>query len=329
MSILVSPRFFLAVLFLLFIENICLADCYITWSCGSSWQCAQLYGGSSGRRGPLPSCTGWVKQDADLACTCAPTTGATSSPATGDAAAQFGKQMGDLVWKSLTTPDQPKTAEQIEAERQAEILQQQRAAERQAKIQNYLNNEALKQQQKNAALDKEADDSLTLLDHKPPTMPDDELLSSKNDKAEPSTCTAELRGLSNDLNSFAAEARVEGVQFAASDVWKTSSQAAGKIGMKQYAEDYKILKGQVTKVKEQADSISEIKDCIAKGCSLFELSKKYNREIQEWVKGLGTQSLHDAADRVDKAAAFYRDYTTRLEQHNEKIINGVAKCIAN
>ena len=321
-----------------FSTSLCFADCYITWNCGSSWQCAQLYGASSGRRGPLASCAGWVKQDADQACTCGPTTGVVGAPAGGDPATELGHQMGNMLWQKLTTPEPPKSAEQIEADRQAELLRQQQEAERQAKIQKYLSDEAAKQQQKNAALDQEAQDSMSLLDHKPApaaTMSDDELLGAPNDRPAPSLCTDELHGLSNDLNAFADEAQKEGVKFAVDDGFKTTrasmgDAAAGKIGMRQYAKDYKTLKADVDKVKKQADSIAEVKKCVdTKGCSLIDLSEKVNRELREWVKSLGTQGLQEAADRVDKAAAFYQDYTKRLEQHNEKITNGAAKCLAN
>lgn len=47
------------------------ADCWVTWNCGSSRQCAQVYGGrASGRNGPFPSCSGWQKRDLHSNCTC-------------------------------------------------------------------------------------------------------------------------------------------------------------------------------------------------------------------------------------------------------------------
>ena len=124
-------------------------------------------------------------------------------------------------------------------------------------------------------------------------MSDDELMASNKTYA-PSLCTEELQNISNDLNSFASEAEKEGLQFTANDALKTTRQsldslksgakdaAASKLGIKQYADDYKILKGEVDKVKKEADDMAEIKKCIAtSGCSLIELSKKYDREFKE------------------------------------------------
>jgi hypothetical protein len=245
----------------------------------------------------------------------------------------------------LTAPAEPKTPEQIEAERQAQIQREQREAERQAKIQKYLDDETIKTQQKDASLDREAQDSLSLLGHKasaPPTMSDEELLRSNNDATAPSLCADELRALDSELNSFAAEAQNEGLKFTVEDALKTTRQSlkaagsaakdsgAGKLGMKQYADDYKILKAEVDKVKKEGDYIIEIKKCLdTKGCSLIQLGKRYDQEFKDWIKGLSAQGVHEASDRVDKAAKFYQGYTKRLEQHNENIINGAAKCISN
>jgi len=245
-----------------------------------------------------------------------------------DVATQLGTQLGNAVFKAMTTP---KTPEELEAERQAQILRQQQEAERQAKIQKYLDAEAQKQKEKNTALDREAQDEMSLLDHKNVALSDDELLASDKSGPAPSLCVNELEGMSNDLNAFASEARREGVQFAVDDVMKTARRGAGdKLTTNQYAADYRTIKSEVDKVKKEADYISEIQKCIGtKGCSLIELSKKYDQEFKDWVKGLSSQGVHEAADRVDKAATFYQDYAKRLEQHNEKIINGAAKCISN
>jgi hypothetical protein len=319
---------FIALFVGLFSATISNAGCYVTWNCGSSGQCAQLYGSSSGRRGPFASCSGYVQRDMVSSCSCSSTP---SLPAGGDPAVQLGtqigNQLGDLFIQSLTP--QPKTPEQLEAERQAEIERQRREAKRQAKIQKYLDEQALKKQQKEADLDREAKDSLSLLDHKPAavTMSDAELLGSNKGMA-PSLCTEELRGISNDLNAFGAEAKAEGLKFTVSDAVRATG--VGKVSTGQFQEDYKTLKGEIEKVKKEADGLAEIKKCVeTKGCSLIALSKKYDQDFKEWLKGLSTQGLHEAADRVDKAAAFYTDYTKRLEQHNEKIMNGAVKCLAN
>ena len=153
---------FPAFVFALLITNISFADCYVTWNCGGSSGCAQVYGASSGRRGPFASCAGYVQRDMASTCSCSGA-GAVGMPTSSDPAAAIGTQMGNLLWDALTAPAQPKTPEQIEAERQAELLRQQREAERQAKIQKYLNEEADKLQKKNENLDKEAQDSLSLL----------------------------------------------------------------------------------------------------------------------------------------------------------------------
>ena len=335
---------FTAVASVLFSANLSFADCYLTWNCGGSSQCASLYGGSSGRRGPFASCDGFVKQDNVGSCSCS-AGGNMNLPTGSDPAVVLGTAAGNLLWQVITAPAQPKTPEQIEAERQAEILRQQREAERQAKIQKYLNDEASKLQQKNENLDNEAQDSLSLLDRKssvPVAMSDAELLGSSKGAYAPSLCTKELQELSSNLKSFGDEAQSKGYQFAADDALKTTRQslhsvnnaakdaAASKLGMKEYADEYKILKAEIDRVKKDADNLAEIKKCIdTRGCSLIELSKKYDKEFKEWLKSFGTQGLHEAADRVDKASAFYRDYMNRIEQHNEKIINGATKCLAN
>jgi len=335
---------FVALLFSLFWATVSHADCYVTWNCGSSAACASLYGSYSGQRGPFSSCSDFVRRDQVSSCSCSAS--APSLPAGGDPAVQLGtqlgNQLGDLFIQSLTP--QPKSPAQLEAERQAEIERQRREAERQAKIQKYLDDQAAQKKQKDADLDREAQDSLSLLDHKPAavvTMSDDELLGTNKNMA-PSLCTEELRGLSNDLESFGKEAQNEGMQFTVDDALKTTRQslaaagnaaadsAAAKIGMKQYADDYKILKAEAERVKKEADGLYEIKKCVeTKGCSLIELSKKFDQDFKEYLKSLSTQGLHEAADRVDKAAAFYTNYVHRLEQHNEKIVNGAAKCLAN
>jgi len=330
-------------LLILLSANISFADCYVSWNCGGSSQCAQAYGGSSGQR-PVASCSGWVRQDAVSSCSCSASGGA-SIPTSADPSVVIGTQLGNMLYDVLTAPAQPKTPEQIEAERQAEIARQQREAERQAKIQTYLNGEAAKQQKKNADLDKEAQDSMSLLDPKPAAsvaMSDQDLLASDQETYAPKVCTEELQGLSDDLNSFANEAQKEGLQLTVNDALKTTRQsldslksgaadaAASKLGVKQYTDDYKVLKTEVDKIKKDLGYMVEIKKCVStKGCSLIELNKKYNEEFKEWLKGLSTQGIHEAADRVDKAAAFYRDYTKRLEQRNEKIMNGAVKCLGN
>lgn len=331
-----------AVLCTSFFASFASADCYVTWNCGGNAQCAQAYGSYSGQRGPFASCSGYVQQDSVSSCTCGAATGAPALPAGGDPATVIGTQLGNMLFNVMTAPAQPKTPAQIEAERQAEIQRQQREAERQAKIQKYLNDEAEKKRQKDAALDKEAEDSLSLLDHKPAAMSDADLLAPSKNAYAPSLCTDELRGLNSDLDSFVAEAKKEGMQFTVDDALKNTRRslaaagnaakdsAASKIGMKDYADDYNVLKREVDKVKKEADYISEVEKCVeTKGCSLMKLSEKYNQDLKEWVKGLATQGLHEAADRVDKAGAFYKDYTNRLEQHNERIVNGAAKCLAN
>ncbi len=336
---------FPAVSVVLLTAEVGVANCYVTWNCGSSSPCAQLYGASSGKRGPFASCDGWVRRDQVSNCSCSAAEGGANVPTSDDPASALGTALGNLLWDTLTAPAQPKTPEQILAERQAEILRQQRQAESQAKIQKYLNDEAAKKQKKDADLDKEARDSLSLLDHGaavPVAMSDEDLMSSSKNKYAPSACTEELQGLSSDLESFVDEAQREGLHFAANDALKTTRQsldsmkgaakdaAASKLGLKQFAYDYKILKTEVDSMKKDADNFLEIKKCIeTKGCSLIELSRKYDQEFKEWLKGLSTQGIHEATDRVDKASAFYRDYTKRLTRRNDKIINGAAKCLAN
>jgi hypothetical protein len=145
------------------IPNIAFADCYVTWNCGGSSQCAQLYGGSSGRRGPFPSCAGYVQRDAVSSCSCgAGGGGAVALPPSGDPATAIGTALGNMLFDALTSPSQPKTPEQIEAERQAELAREQAERERQQKIQNYVDEEARKKREKDAALDKEAEDALLL-----------------------------------------------------------------------------------------------------------------------------------------------------------------------
>jgi len=46
-----------------------LADCYVTWNCGSA-ACAQVYGSASGRRGPFASCADFQQVDNVGHCSC-------------------------------------------------------------------------------------------------------------------------------------------------------------------------------------------------------------------------------------------------------------------
>ena len=291
---------FEAVLSASLFASVAYADCYVTWNCGGSAQCAQLYGSYSGRRGPFASCASFVQRDSVSSCTCGAATGAPALPAGGDPATVIGNQLGNMLFDVMTAPAQPKTPEQIEAERQAEIQRQQYEAERQSKIQKYLNEEAEKKRQKDAALDKEAQDSLSLLDHKrtaPAVMSDEDLLASSKNANAPNLCTDELRGLNSDLNSFVTEAKNEGMQFTVDDALKDTRQsldaagnaakdsAASKIGMKEYVDDYKVLKGEVDKVKKEADYILDVKKCVdTKGCSLIKLSEKYNQELRNGLR---------------------------------------------
>ena len=45
------------------------SDCYVTWDCNGSAQCAQVYGASSGSRS-VDSCAGFIQRDQVSQCTC-------------------------------------------------------------------------------------------------------------------------------------------------------------------------------------------------------------------------------------------------------------------
>jgi hypothetical protein len=113
--------------------------------------------------------------------------GGASAPSVpvGNTPAQMMNQMGqDMIMQGvqqLLNPT-PKTPEQLEAERQAELARQAAEAARQKRIQDYLAEEARKKRERDDALDAEAKQSLALLPRASgadASLSDDDLLHPK------------------------------------------------------------------------------------------------------------------------------------------------------
>ncbi len=160
------------------------AECYVTWNCGSSRQCAQLYGAASGRNGPFQSCSGFVQRDMASRCSCESSGGGVALPSN-DPATALGTALGNALADAIFAPPTPKTPEQIEQERQADLARQKAEAERQQKIREYEEAQARAKKEKEAQLDREAQDSLALLGASAKSnLSDEELLaqSKKNNE---------------------------------------------------------------------------------------------------------------------------------------------------
>lgn len=173
-------------LFLLVVPRAAFAACYVTWNCGGSGGCAQLYGAASGRNGPFASCSSFVQRDQVSRCTCEASNGGLGLP-TNDPAAALGAAIGNALVDAILAPAAPKTPEQLEQERQDELARQKAAQERAQKIKEYEEAQARAKQEKELQLDREAQDSLALLGASAkakPSLSDEELLAlnGKNDE---------------------------------------------------------------------------------------------------------------------------------------------------
>jgi hypothetical protein len=110
-------------------------------------------------------------------------------PSSNDPATALGTALGNGLFEMLTAPAQPKTAEQIEQERQAELARQKAEEERQQKIKAYEEAQENARRKKEEQLDQEAQASLDLLGAgaKPKAALSDEELLGQNKSANYTT----------------------------------------------------------------------------------------------------------------------------------------------
>jgi hypothetical protein len=131
---------FVAIAAIILTPSVVFADCYVTWNCGGSAQCAQVYGSASGRNGPFPSCSSFKQVDAVSSCSCSGGSSSSPIPAVSSSLQQMqmdvARQVGASLGKALA--DALMGNPQQDAARQAESIRAQQAAALQAEQQRQI-----------------------------------------------------------------------------------------------------------------------------------------------------------------------------------------------
>jgi hypothetical protein len=214
--------------------------------------------------------------------------------------------------------NRPKTAEELEQERQRAIDIQKANEFRQQKINAYLKKQEEEKVQKERTLDKEAQDALAAL------TPENTTEQKTTD-----TCHQTINDIIDTIDGFQREAADKNLKFIGKQFGVREELI--ELSKDPKNKPYEIFKERIEqtrkKVSEYKEDFKRIEKCVtSKNCNLIDLNKKINKEIADWLKDEFNPRSKAARERVEEMRNFLEAFTRKIETSCETALKNQVQC---